>query len=479
MVGHGGPGAARRMLPLGVRSTASPPTAAVPPRHSQTRLPPGPRQRFPGQHALALARDRLGFFQRLAAGHGDVSAFTVAGRPVVLLAHPDLVRDLLVTHQRHFVKGRGLEQARRLLGDGLLTSEGEHHRRQRRLAQPAFHRERIAGYAATIAAFAERHAARWRPGATVDAADEMTRLTLAIAAKTLFDADVEAEAREIGEAITVAVRAFGLSMLPYGERLERLPFSPLRRFEAARARLDATIYRIIAERRRAPGDRGDLLSMLLTGVDAEGDGGGMTDVQLRDEMMTLFLAGHETTANWLAWTWHLLSHHPEVERRLHAEVDAVLAGRLPAADDVPRLAYARRVLAESLRLYPPAWIIGRRSVAPYRVRDWEIPAGTQLFASQYLMHRDPRWWPAPERFDPDRWAPDAPAADRPKFAYFPFGAGPRVCIGEQFAWTEATLVLATIARHWRLRAAPGQRIALQPSITLRPRYGVKVVLAPR
>ena len=420
-----------------------------------------------------MARDRLGTLSRLAAEYGDVARLTIAGRHVVLLSHPDLVRDVLVTHHRMFAKGRGLEQAKRLLGNGLLTSEGELHRRQRRLVQPAFHRERIAAYAATMAAYAEREAARWVDGATMDVADAMMRLTLAIAGKTLFDADVEDEAREIGAAITTAIAAFEFALLPFGDQLERLPFSPRRRFERARDRLDATIYRLVAERRRDALDRGDLLSMLIQARDTEADGGRMTDAQLRDELMTLFLAGHETTANLLTWTWHLLAAHPEAEHRLHAEVDAVLGDRAATADDVPRLPYVRQVLAESMRLFPPAWVIGRKPLQPYPVEGYEAPAGSLVLVSQYIVHRDPRWWPAPERFDPSRWGPEA-VADRPRFAYFPFGAGTRVCIGEQFAWTEGALVLATLARRWRLRALPGERPALQPSITLRPRGGLRM-----
>ena len=436
-------------------------------------LPPGPRSRYPGQLALGMARDRLGTLSRLAGEYGDVARLTIAGRHVVLLSHPDLVHDVLVTHNRMFAKGRGLEQAKRLLGNGLLTSEGALHLRQRRLVQPAFHRERIAGYAATMAAYAEREGARWVDGATMDVADAMMRLTLAIAGKTLFDADVEDEAREIGAAITTAIAAFEFALLPFGDQLERLPFSPRRRFERARDRLDATIYRLVAERRRDARDRGDLLSMLVQARDTEADDGRMTDAQLRDELMTLFLAGHETTANLLTWTWHLLAGHPEVEHRLHAEVDTVLGDRTATAEDVPRLPYVRQVLAESMRLFPPAWVIGRKPLQPYPVAGYEAPTGSLVLVSQYIVHRDPRWWPAPERFDPSRWTAEA-SADRPRFAYFPFGAGTRVCIGEQFAWTEGALVLATLARRWRLRALPGERPALQPSITLRPRGGLRM-----
>jgi cytochrome P450 len=305
----------------------------------------------------------------------------------------------------------------------------------------------------------------------------MTRLTLAIAARTLFDADVEGEAAELGAAISDAVAAFELVLLPWGELLERLRVPAVRRFERARARLDATLHRIVAERRREGTDRGDLLSMLMLARDEDG-GPGMSDLQLRDELMTLFLAGHETTANMLTWTWHLLGTHPDVERRLHAELDAALGDRPPTAEDAARLPYARQVLAESLRLYPPAWILGRRALAPYPVAGWELPPGTLLFASQLVVHRDARWWPDPDRFDPDRWAPGADAG-RPRFAYFPFGAGTRVCIGEQFAWTEGVLVLAAIARRWRLRPVDPTPPPMRPSITLRPRGAVRMLVEPR
>jgi cytochrome P450 len=295
----------------------------------------------------------------------------------------------------------------------------------------------------------------------------------------LFDADVEDEAAEIGEAITTAFESFNVGFfLPFGQILQRLPLPATIRFRKARARLDATIYRLIDERRRTPTDRGDLLSMLLVAQDTEGDGGGMSDIQLRDEAMTIFLAGHETTANALTWTLYLLSQHPDVEARVHAEVDAALGDRLPAADDLALLPYTRMVLAESMRLYPPAWIVGRRALAPFEAAGYTIPARSIVLACQYVMHRDPRWFPDPERFDPERFAPDR-HADRPRFAYFPFGGGPRVCIGEQFAWMEGVLALATIAQRWRLRLVPGHAVALQPIITLRPKFGMRMTVERR
>jgi cytochrome P450 len=424
-------------------------------------------------------------FERTARRYGDVALLRLGGNRVYLLNHPDFVRDVLVQEHRRFHKGRGLELARLLLGEGLLTSEEEFHRRQRRLAQPAFHHQRIAAYAAAMVRQAEQVSQRWDALAgrtdaplVVDLHEEMMRLTLAIVAETLFGANLQGEAPEIGRAIGTSMELFrNFLSLPFAPLLQRLPLPSTRRFLKARARLDATIFRLIAERRAAGEDRGDLLSMLLLAQDEEGTGG-MTDQQLRDEAMTLFLAGHETTANALTWTWYFLSRHPEIEARLHAELDAVLGTRIAAAADVPRLTYTSAVLAESMRLHPPAWVIGRRAVADYEVAGYRIPPGSYVLVSQWVMHRDPRFWPDPERFDPERWT-EAARATRPRFAYFPFGAGPRICIGEQFAWTEGVLVLAVLARRWRGRLDPGHRIALQPSITLRPAGGMRMVLERR
>src|SRR3712207_6641008 len=324
---------------------------------------PGPRTLWPGGAVFKFRRDPLNFLARLAREYGDVVRFRVGPQTAFFLNHPDYVRDVLVTHHERFHKGRALKRAKRLLGEGLLTSEEEFHRRQRRLAQPAFHRQRINSYGSVMAEYAERAGERWRDGETLDVSAEMMRLTLAVVGKTLFDADVESDADEVGEALTEVMELFDYLMLPFAELLEKLPLPPQRRFLRARARLDSVVYRIIEERRRSGGDRGDLLSMLLLAVDEEGDRTGMTNEQLRDEAMTLFLAGHETTANALTWAWHMLSQNPEAERRLHEEVDAVLArGRLPTAEDFASLRYTEMVVAETMRLYPPAWAIGRLAV---------------------------------------------------------------------------------------------------------------------
>ena len=441
---------------------------------------PGPKAFWPGRNTYSFSRDPLKFLARMAREHGDVVRFRAGPQRVFLLNHPDHVRDILVTHHERFIKGRALQRAKRLLGEGLLTSEGEFHRRQRRLAQPAFHRRRVNSYASVMAEFAAKTSARWRDGETLDVADEMMRLTLAVVGKTLFDADVESDADDVGASLTEVMGLFGYLMLPFSELLEKLPLPPRRRFERARARLDAVIYRIIEERRRGGADRGDLLSMLLFAVDEEGDKAGMTNEQLRDETMTLFLAGHETTANLLTWAWHLLAQNPEAESALHAELDSVLGGgRLPTAEDVPALRYTEMVLAETMRLYPPAWAIGRLAIEDHEVGGYRIPKGSLVLASQFLLHRDARFFPDPERFDPERFAPEAKDA-RPQFAYFPFGGGVRRCIGEGFAWMEATLMLATLARRWALRPAPGHAVEMQPRITLRPgKGGVPMTLERR
>ncbi len=464
--------------------------------------PPPPRLRapWPGAFALEIARSPLGFVQRVAAHGGDLVRVRAAGRTIVLVAHPELAREVLVTQQKRFVRGYAHRGLKLVLGEGLLTSEDPLHRRQRRVVQPAFHRERIAGYARTMVAAAERWGdglrARWAaaPGAPalpVDAAAEMSALTLGIAGETLFGARVDGAAAAVAGALSAALRAAPLAFVPGGARLLRSPLPTARRFRAARARLDEVVLAMIAERRRARAagaddQPDDLLAMLLDATDPEAEGGEagpMSDAQLRDEVMTLFLAGHETTASALAWTWHLLARHPEAQARLHAELDLVLADargapRPPAFDDLARLPYARAVLAESMRLYPPAYAVGRLCAEATTLGGCRIEAGWGVLTSPWLVHRDPRWWPDPERFLPERWEADDPA--RPRFAYFPFGGGSRICIGEQFAWTEATLVLAALARRWQARPAPGQReVRAQGAVTLRPANGVHLVFTPR
>jgi cytochrome P450 len=431
--------------------------------------PPGP-----GLSRLAVLRtlrsDAIGLLER-AARAGDVVSLSLPRFGAFLLNRPDLVWDVLATRSHDVTKGPTMQAAKRLLGEGLLTSEGAAHQRQRRLIQPIFHHERIDAYGADMVRIGDRTSERWTPDEIVDVHQEMARLTLAVVGRTLFDTDVEAkDARAVGRALNDVLAQFNRVFSPFLPIAERLPLPSTRRFNAAREVFDRTIYGMI-ERRRAEGASGsDLLSHLLRARD---DGAAMDDEQVRDEAITLFLAGHETTSNALTWTWYLLSQHPEAEDALHDEIDAVFGERPPTVADVGRLPVTGAVLRESMRLYPPAWAIGRRAIADLEADGFRIPSGSVIVVSPWLLHHDRRWWPEPSDFRLDRFTEEAVAA-RPRHAYLPFGGGPRMCIGEGFALLEATLLLATIARRWRFELDPTQQVALQPVVTLRPRFGMRM-----
>ncbi|HLA63127.1 MAG TPA: cytochrome P450 [Rhodothermales bacterium] len=437
---------------------------------------PFPR-RYPGELLRVFARNMVEGMGRLDRVGGDAVGARLGPARVTLLRHPDLLRALLTEHDASFSKARGLRMAKHLLGDGLLTSEPPFHTRQRRLILPAFHHQRLRGYADDMVAESAAEATRWVPGAPFDAARAMNRLALSIAGRTLFGADVAADTDRIGRAMAESMGLFDRAMSnPLGELLARLPTPSRRRLDRARETLDATVYGLIRDRRASGEDRPDLLGMLLDAHDE--DGSVMTDRQVRDEAMTLLLAGHETTANALAWTWALLAEHPEVEARLHAELDGVLNGRPPAFEDVPRLAYTRQVFAESMRLYPPAWVVARQAREDVDLGGGvRFPRGGVAFFAPLFIHRDERFWDAPDEFRPERFAADV-KRERHKFAYLPFSAGRRGCIGEQFAWMEGVLVLATLAQRWRLRlTAPVP--APHGSITLRPAGPLLMRAEPR
>lgn len=436
------------------------------------KIPPGPR-RWPviGQ-LLAFRRDPLQFLQSLPPAYGGIAFLRLGNQDVYFLNDAKLIEQVLVTENQNFTKSRVLQRARTFLGDGLLTAEGQPHLRQRRLVQPAFHRDRLIRYAEDMAQIGDRFRNRWQNNALMDMDQEMMRLTLAIVGKTLFSADVESESKEVGESMEIILGLFQLVMLPFSTVLEKLPLPVMKRFHKAKATLDDIIYGLIAQRRADGKDHGDLLSMLLDARDEEGDGAGLTDTQVRDEAITLFLAGHETTANALTWTWYLLSQHPEVEARMHGEIDQVLEGRLPGFHDFPKLPYVEHVMAEAMRLYPPAWAIGRQARNDFTLGGYNIPAKSIILMSPYVTHRSADYWPNPTQFDPDRWSQQS--GDRPKFAYFPFGGGPRLCIGERFAWMEGVLLISAIAQKWKFKLASGQVVDTKPLITLRPRHGMKM-----
>lgn len=431
--------------------------------------PPGPEH---GLLWFALHRfrpaDPITLFQQLARQYGDLVHHKLGRQHILFLNDPSLIAEVLINQNDNFEKERTVRRSELLLGKGMITAEGAAHRRQRQAAAPAFHRQRIGAYAQAMVENARSTCQSWQHGAVLDVSVAMMEMGLSIVAQTLFGATLGEEARQLAAAINSIMRMYNyMILMPAAETLVHLPLPKVGAFKRARARLDATVYRMIEEHRRDSGGD-DLLSMLVQAFPDPHD-----NAYLRDQVITIFLAGYETIANALSWTWYLLSQNPEAEQKFHEEVDQVLAGRLPAVDDLPRLRYTEMALAESMRLYPPAWAMGRRALRDFALGPYWLPARTTVLMSQYVMHRDPRYYPDPLRFDPERFTPQAKAA-RPKLAYFPFGAGPRQCIGESFAWMEGVLALATIGQKWKLRLQPGQKVEPQPLITLRPKYGLRM-----
>ena len=440
------------------------------------RVPPGPPGHLLWGNLLEFRRDPLGFLAACARDYGDIVRYRIAHFTTYLLNHPEFSEYVLVTNTRNFVKGRALQAGRDLLGNGLLMSEGDEWLRQRRLVQPAFHRDRIAASGNVIVGYAQQMLATWQPGETRDMHQEMIRLTLAIIAQIFFNTSVGEEADAVGAALYDFLEEFKHQVDTAMLIPQWIPTPGRLRAQKAIGRLEAIIYRLIHERRGSGLDNGDLLSMLLRAEDASG--AAMTDRQLRDEVMTLFLAGHDTTAVTLTWTWYLLALHPQIEAKLAAELQAVLGERLPCVDDLPQLRYSEKVIKESMRLYPPVWVITRVALQDCEIGGCRVPAGTSLALSQWVMHRDPRYFDHPDEFDPDRWT-DGFSQQLPRFAYFPFGGGPRSCIGSSLAMTEAVLVLAVIAQRFRLTLAPGYRLEMWPSLTLHPRHGMPLVLVEK
>lgn len=437
----------------------------------------------PLTNLLSLRDDPPGFFLRLAREFGPAASFRLGRRRFYFFSGPEAVREVLVTRAGVMHKGFLVrwvwEQLVGVMGNGPLTSEGAFHDRQRRLVVPAFHRERLAGYARTMTDAAKAHTAHWRDGVTLDMASELSAMTLVIVARSLFGADLRGKVGPIREALGTLMALVELMRSPWQQWGWS---SGMRSYRRAKRQLDAAVDSIIAERRRqGDDDRGDLLSLLLLARDEETGGPGMTDAQVRDEVMTILLAGHETTASALAWTLHLLAEHPEAAARLHAEIDAVLPGdRAPELADVGRLTYTRQVFTEAMRLYPPAWILARQTTEPVEIANWRLPRGALCLLSPYATHRDPEWFPEPERFLPERWSESEGEPARPKHAYFPFGGGPRSCAGEAFAWLEGTLLLAILTRHWTFAAAEGKPAPEKlAAVTLRPRHGLWMRLQTR
>ncbi len=442
-------------------------------RSPGARYPEGPRFVRRLLSGEFFRQNAAGLMLRNASRFGDLNHYTGFGRHIFQFNHPQLIQELLLRDAAHHHRGLVMQRAKLVLGEGLLTSEAPLHLRQRRLAQPAFHRQRIASYGQIIAGYTAEMTSRWESGKIMDLHPEMLLLALRIVGKTLFDTNVEGEVEQIAQAVDSFMGFLPLAFLPFPEVVLQLPFPLMTRIRRGQTYLDGLIYRMIAERRKEPGDRGDLLSMLLAAVDTEEGTGGMTDKQVRDECVTVMLAGHETTANALSFALWELARNPDVQERLYEESHRVLGERLPAAEDYGQLGYAAQVFAETIRIFPPVWVTARTAAEEYRYRDITIPKGAILLGPQIVAHRDPRFWEDPLRFDPERFTEEKKAG-RPRFCYFPFGAGARQCIGEGLAWMEGVLILASVARHWRLSLpsdAP-QDLQMRPAISLRPASGV-------
>ena len=458
-------------------------------------------------------------FEHLLKTYGPIAQYRFMGTPIIFINDPRYIQSVLVHDAHCYVKERTVRRMKVLLGEGLITSDDPIHMRQRKIAAPAFHRQRIAAYGDQIVSIAAHHRDQWQTGQTIDIAAASMALSLEIVARTLFDTEVTPDILAINDEVNTIMGLYNFIIaFPRIESFLHLPIPKLTKFRRSKAHLDTAVNRLITEHREAAAvgepDKGDLLSMLLSSTyeptPEEAAAGKqperMSDTQVRDEVLTIFLAGYETVANALTWTWYLLSQNPEVEAKLHAELDAVLGipeeetvpgaprpasgtwdgppqdrplyHRLPTLADYPNLRYTEQVFAESMRLYPPAWAMGRMSTQDTTLGEYDIPAGAHVFFSQYILSRTPEYFPDPLHFDPDRFTPEAKAA-RPKYSYFPFGGGSRQCIGESFAWMEGVFAIATIAQRWRLRYVPTHPIVPQPKITLRPKHPMMMQLEPR
>ena len=452
---------------------------------AQRRYPPGPRFLPRLLTGRIFRQNATSYLTECARKYGDVVHYTAVGRHVYQINHPALIEDFFLKDAAKHHRGLVIKRSVAVLGQGLLTSEEPLHMRQRRLAQPAFHRGRIAGYAETIGQQALAMTARWQGGETRDLREEMLAIALRIVGKCLFDLNVksDAEVKKISSAVDAFMGFLPLAFLPFSEQIQKLPLPRMKRIRKGIEELDALIYGMIAQRRVDSADRGDLLSMLMAAVDTEATGGEattMSDTQLHDECVTVLLAGHETTANALSFALWLLAKHPEVQERISGEAREVLGGRAPAAEDYAKLKYTTQVFAETLRLYPPVWVTARTCNEPYEIAGYKVAKGSILIAPQFVVHRDEQWFPDPLRFDPERFA-EQNKSGRPRYAFFPFAGGSRQCIGEGLAWMEGVFVLAVVARDWRLSLPAGsaEEIAYEPAISLRPKAGVPLRLERR
>lgn len=441
-----------------------------------TKIPPGPKVTYPFANLIEFRRDSLKYLKKLSDSYGDITHFRLGPLRVIFLNHPDYIKDVLTTGNDNFVKGRPLELAKEILGEGLLTSEGEFHKRQSRILQPAFHIKMMEAYAPAMTSYTSKMLDKWQDGDTIDMLDEMIRLSTGIAGQTLFNVDVLKEDPEINDSLEDIIALFGRVSMPLAEFSLKIPLPGTVKFYKAKARLNETIYKIIKNRKKNRLNNGDLLSLLLEAQDEMGEDE-MTDENIRDEALTLLLTAFDTTSLALTWTWYLLAQHPEIEEELHAELDEVLNGRMPSIDDYNKLKYTRLVFEEAMRLYPPIYVIAREALDDYPIGEFSIPKGSIVLMSPYIMHRDVRYHSNPETFNP--WASTLKKGGHGKYEYFPFSAGPRSCIGQHYAWLEGVLVLAAVAQKFKARLVPGHKVELAQLINLRPKNGLKMALHKR
>ena len=465
---------------------------------SSIEYPPGPHSILPNKLLREFIHNPVKTLMDIAYRYGDIAHFKFGRQHVYLLNNPNYIEDVLIRNYKNFIKSKGLQVSKRLLGEGLVTSEGEYHDRQRRIIQPAFHPNLIKKYGEIMTFYAVNICEQWEDGITLDIHKEMVHVTSAIISKAVLGSDIRSEeGKQVGDALLTCAEYFNRLLMPFGELIEKIPILHINKgFQQAKKKLDSIVYNMIKEHRNneSKGEtKQDLLYTLLQAQDAEAGIRRMTDSELRDEVMTIFLAGHETTANALTWTFYLLSQNSTVETKLYDELCSVLDNnqdnsntssttrskkRIPTIEDVPKLEYTEKVFRESMRLYPPAWTIGRQAINDYRLTKYVIPAGSIILMSQYVMHRNPNYFSDPELFYPDRWTKEA-KSQLPRFSYFPFGGGIRGCVGEPFAWLEGILLIATICHRWKMHHEPNHKVELKPLITLRPKYGMRMKLERR
>lgn len=446
--------------------------------------PPGPKDVFPYSTARKFLRDPLNTLNTISQNYGDISYFKFGKLNVYFLNHPNYIEDVLVANHKNFIKSRGLQISKRLLGSGLLTSEGEYHDKQRQLIQPTFYPNRIKSYAEIMVKKTLNLCHNWKEGTELDIQKEMTHLTLEIICKAVLGYDIKPEDDQIGDSLLTCMNYFNRLLMPFGELIEKIPILPINKgFKTAKENLDGIVFKMINEHRikleKNENKENDLLFTLLKSQYDTVEGVQMSDQQLRDEVMTIFLAGYETTANALTWTFYLLSEHPAIDARLEKEIYSVIDNKLNVSfDDIQKLGYTTNVLTESMRLYPPAWALGRQAINDCKIGKYIIPSGSIILMSQYVMHRNPLYFPDPDAFFPDRWT-DEFKKNLPRFSYFPFGGGIRSCVGEPFAWMETILIIAIINRLWKMNSLSSNKVILKPLATLRPKYGMRLKITRR